>query len=188
MGIESLQARNTFGIEDLGLLDRSPLKSVDTIVDLCAQSLRTPLVALMIFDDKSASLMIRSIIGNSTAQSNLLNFPVAMSASGMVREESGLVSISDLGLRSDTLDAAERRKLGATGFLGAPVFGPAGEVVGVLTAMTVTEHHWTNHERNVIASYAFLMSDQVLMRAALLTVKLMAQERDSLNAVPRLPN
>ncbi|MBT8426251.1 MAG: hypothetical protein KJO67_14845, partial [Silicimonas sp.] len=34
LGIESLRPRQTFGLEELGLLETTPLKSIDTIVRL----------------------------------------------------------------------------------------------------------------------------------------------------------
>ena len=64
MGVESLHSRQTFGLEELGLLDTSPLKTLDTIVDLCAEAVHVPIVAFMIFDETSASLIVRSIVGD----------------------------------------------------------------------------------------------------------------------------
>ena len=177
MGVESLYSRQTFGLEELGLLDTSPLKTLDTIVDLCAEALHAPIVAFMIFDDTSASLIVRSIVGDHGLRAGTTGVPIEHAASGLVRTENGVVSISNLEARTDTINAFERRRIGATGLLAAPVHGPLGETIGALAAMTPTEHHWTKHERRLIGNYALLLTEQVMFRAALQTVKLMAKER-----------
>lgn len=177
MGIESLQPRKTFGMEELGLLDSSPLRSLNTIVGLCAEAVGAPVAALLVFDDRTGSLVLRSVVGATLTEPGPLNVSIIQSASSLAREEGRLISIGNLAARRDTRDAVERQKFGATGFLAAPVRGPAGDVVGVLAAMTPSERHWTGHDRELAASYAMLASEQIMLRAALHTVKLMAEER-----------
>lgn len=177
MGVESLHSRQTFGLEELGLLDTSPLKTLDTIVDLCAEAVHVPIVAFMIFDETSASLIVRSIVGDVSLRAGPAGVRIDRAACGLVRTEAGAVSMSDLRARVDTAHAFERTRIGATGLLAAPVHGPVGETIGALVAMTPNEHHWTTHEKRLIGNYALLLTEQVMFRAALQTVKLMAKER-----------
>lgn len=182
MGIESLQQRQTFGIEEMGLLETEPLKTADLIVSLCADALQASLVALLVFDDRTETLFLRSAGGDTDAVRGTLDAPASESACALVRNEAAVLSITDLSLRSDTRHAAERESFGATGFLAAPVYGPAGDIVAVLAAMTPNETYWTRHQRKLISDYAYLASEHVLLRAALHTIKLMGAERDALGA------
>lgn len=177
MGIESPHSRPTFGLEELGLLDTHPSKSFDVIVDLCGQAVGVPIVAFIVFDDATASLVIRSAIRDSNIRTGPLKGQIADSVSALVREDQGLVSIDDLSARDDTKNAIERRVMGATGFIGAPVRGPADEIVGVLAAMSPTATSWTEKNWQLVRGYAYLMSEQVMLKAALQTVRLMASER-----------
>ena len=188
LGIESLQRQKTFGIEELGLLDSDPVRSLDTIVALCAEAMRVPVVALFVFDDRAGALAVRSLVGETGIRPGSLNVPTFQTATSISRGKSGLFAVSNLASRKDTRDAAERQKFGATGYLGAPINGPAGDVVGVLAAMTMTEHQWTRRERRLITSYAYLAYEQIMLRAALNTVKLMAEEQQAVESVVSYTN
>jgi GAF domain-containing protein len=180
LGIEPLRKKETFGLEDLGLLDATPHKSHDTIVGLCAGALGVTdatIVAFIVFDDCASRLFIRALVGDTPLNSGEVHGRAEASVSSHIRDTSEPVAISNLALRPDTLQSTERQVLGAAAYLGAPVHGPMGETLGVLCAMRPTEHHWTRHQRKVLCDFAFLLSEQILLRAALETVKLMARER-----------
>ena len=187
MGIESLQKRQTFGIEELGLLDRTPLKTLDMIVALSAEALQVPIAALMVFDDQSGSIFLRSVVGETPVEPGVLSTKADDSASALVRDQASIISITNLAFRQDTYNSTERQKFGATGLLAAPVHGPIGDVIAVLAGMTPEESHWTRRQRKLISDYAFLACEQIMLRAALHTVKLMGQEREAWGALTRYP-
>ena len=155
---------------------------------LCAEAMRVPVVALFVFDDRAGALAVRSLVGETGIRPGSLNVPTFQTATSISRGKSGLFAVSNLASRKDTRDAAERQKFGATGYLGAPINGPAGDVVGVLAAMTMTEHQWTRRERRLITSYAYLAYEQIMLRAALNTVKLMAEEQQAVESVVSYTN
>lgn len=188
LGIESLQKRQTFGLEELGLLDTAPLKTLDLIASLTAEALGVPIVALMVFDDQRGSLFLRSIAGETTARPGTLAITAAQCASVLVRNEGSVISIASLGFRQDTRTAVERQIFGATGFLAAPILGPASDIVAVLAAMTPEENYWSRHQRKLISNFAYLACKQIMLRAALHTVKLMGQERDSFGPISNYRN
>ena len=176
MGVESPPSRGSFGLEELGLFDTTPLKPLDTIVDLCAEAIDAPVVAFLVFDDNAASMVIKSIIGGADVRPGPIGVQAERSACDLVRREACGIGISNLSARAETAQVFERRKLGAIGFLAAPVHGPDGAIIGVLAAMTPSEHHWTRHEKKRIENYAYLLSEQVMFRAALQTVKILSRE------------
>lgn len=188
MGIETSQTRQRFDLGDLGLLDTSPSRPLDTLVDLCADAIRAPISAFLVFDDLSASIVLRTIAGNVGTRAGPFNLTPDRSVTWLVREEASTVGISNLAQRADTRDALERRKFGAVAYLGAPVYGPTGDIVGVLAVMNPREHYWTHHERNLIANFAFLLSEHIMYRAALQTVKLMGRERSVVGRRPVFPH
>lgn len=179
MGVESFQQRKSFGLEELGLLDTTPLRSLDIITTLCAEALRTPIVALFVFDDAAGTLVTRSVTGMGRILPGSLNLPAARTATSLAREAADVLCIRNFALREDTREASERQAFGATGYLGAPVRGPGDDIVGILAAMTLGEHAWALHEKKLLKSFAYLAHEQILLRAALHTVKLMAEEREA---------
>lgn len=188
MGIESLRSRQTFGLEELGLLDTTPVKAIDTATRLFSNAIQAPTVAFFVFDDRSSSLVIRSVISNVDQRTGWLGGGNATSLCSMVRDEVCPISIDDTSTRSDVQYAIERKRYGAVGYLGAPVIGPHSEVVGVLAAMTSTPRPWTRLDHSIAQDHAFIMSEQVMLRAALETLKLMARERAMFSAISQSRN
>lgn len=177
MGMEPLKKPQKFGLEELGLLSDLPLESFDIVVDLCAEAVAAQTVAFTVFDVVAGSVVIRSIVGHASVRLGPVDMPANDTLAWLVREKSAPISFSNLDLRCDTHRSMERTRLDARAYLGAPVFGPDGKIVGVLAAMTRGEHYWTLRQKSVVGSFASLMSDQIMLRAALQTVKLIANER-----------
>lgn len=178
MGIESLHPRQTFGLEELGLFDGVPSKPIDTVVGLLSGIVDCAGVAFVVFDDRAAMLIVRAVSGMSRFRKGRFRQTSEWSALRQVREEAATVTLEDLVHEDSGYLSFERRAFGAVGFIGAPVFGPHGEIVGVLCAMTDTRRRWTKAERKCVTDHAYLLSEHVMLRAALETVKLIARERD----------
>lgn len=183
MGIESLRPRQTFGLEELGLLETTPLKSIDTIVRLFNATIQVSTVSFIVFDDRSASMVVRSVQSNVDRRTGWISRGNSTSLCSVVRDHVGPVSINDLSSREDLTGAIERRRYGAVSYLGAPVFGPHGEVAGVLAAMTSVVHCWSRRERELVSDHAFLLSEQIMLGAALQTLKLLSRERTAFSAI-----
>jgi GAF domain-containing protein len=98
------------------------------------------------------------------------------------------VLIDDLAERRDTEHSVERLRFAGVGFAGTPVFGPHSEVVGVLAAITLKPRHWLPQDSEILRNHAHLLSEHIMLRAALETIKLMARERSSISAVIRPRN
>ena len=183
MGMKSRTTHHRYGMDDLGLLDPSPVESIDLIVKLCREVVLATTVAFLVFDDDRAGLVIESIKGDNGLRTGEVGVSADQSASWLVRNEAQTVEIDDLAFRDETLDSVERRLLGARGFIGAPVRGPIDETVGVLAAMTSTPRRWNAHEKELLGNFARLLSEQILLRAAFQTIKAMAKERDALKTI-----
>lgn len=177
MGIESLHPRETFGLEELGLLDNTPFRPIDTTVRLCVEATGADIAAFIVFDDVSASKFLRSCAGPASIQQGYLQSrPEAPSASNMVREEMTTLAVEEFEKWPSLRCASERTEFGAAAYLGAPVFGPVGEVLGVVCAMQKEPRRWTAQDRRLMCDHAYILAEQVMLRAALATVKLMARE------------
>ena len=188
MGIESLRPRKTFGLEDLGLLDTTPLRPIDTIVRLFAGTIQVSTVSFIVFDDRSSSVVIRSVHSNVDQRTGQVSRGNSTSLIDLVRDEASPISIGNLSTRDELQYAVERKRYGAVGYLGAPVFGPTGEVAGVLSAMTSVPHRWTRQDQQLTQDHAFLLSEQIMLRAALQTVRLMSRERAIISGANRSQN
>ena len=183
MGMKSLTPQHRYGMGELGLLDPNPLESIDLIIKLCREAVLATTVAFFVFDDDRAGLVIKSIKGDNGLRTGEVAASAEQSASWLVRNEANTVEIDDLAFHDETLDSVERRLLGARSFIGTPVRGPVDETVGVLAAMTSTPQHWNTHEKELLGSFARLLSEQILLRAAFLTIKAMAKERDAMKTI-----
>ena len=177
MGIASLHKRDSFGLEELGLLEDTPFRPIDTIVDLCTGAVGAAKATFIVFDTATGSLFLRSSCGLPQIRSGPIGAASRLSASALVASELSPVSIESFSKHHELENAMERTRFGVDSYLGAPVFGPVGEVLGVLATMSDTKREWTKSERGLLSDFAYLLSEQVMLRAALTTVKLMAKER-----------
>ena len=173
---------------ELGLLDPNPMESIDLIIRLCRESVLATTVAFFVFDDDRAGLVIKSIKGDNDLRAGEVAASAVQSASWLVRNEANTVEIDDLAFHDETLDSIERRLLGARGFMGTPVRGPIDETVGVLAAMTSAPQRWNTREKEQLGSFARLLSEQILLRAAFQTIKAMAKERDAMKTIASYRN
>ena len=176
MGLEKEKSRRQYGPQDLGILDSPPSRGIRTVVELCAVSLKSPIAALFVFDDTASELFLNAAFGLEQMENKQQGLPLTGSVASFARGEIGGVRIDDLATPPfDT--SVEHLRFGARSYLGDVVRGPANEPIGVLSAMRHKPSTWTLQDNRLIGDLAYLLSQQIMLKASFATLKIMSSER-----------
>lgn len=176
MGVQKEKSRQSFGPQDLGILDRPSPRGLRALVELCAVSVQAPIAALFIFDETASELFLNNSVGLPLDAYGESGLPLTGSVAAHVRNESRVVRISDL--RKPPFDtSAEYLRFGTRAYIGGVVKGPADEPIGVLAAMHPTACDWTFHQAKLVGDMAYLLSQQIMLKASFETLRLMSAER-----------
>ncbi|MCV6595002.1 MAG: GAF domain-containing protein [Silicimonas sp.] len=176
MGLEKEKTRQTFGPQDLGILDTPPSRALRTVVELCAHALKSPVAALFIFDDAAGELFLNTAVGLETQTSGGIGLPLSGSLASHVRSENRVVRIDNL-LHPPFDTSVEHMRFGAQSFIGGVVCGPMDDPIGVLAAMHRGQHNWTLQEAKLVGDMAYLISQQIMLKASFATLKIISAER-----------
>jgi len=177
MGLQKFHDQQHYELADIGVLDGPPIKAFDHITALAAASLVARSVAFFVADESTQSLIVRSSSALPSISDRPLNLPLPQSLTRLVRAENRAVEIGGPSGEVPVENAVELGRFLMESFLGVPVLGPAGEPIGALAAMYPGQHAWTREQRERLELFAYLLHQQILLRAALETLRLMAQER-----------
>ena len=178
MGLEKESRKRQFGPQDLGILDGQPPKGIRKIVELCSVAVRSPCSGLFVFNDYAGELFLSTSEGIKYETSNLIGLPLTGSIASFVRSENRLTRINDL--REPPHDTSvEFLRFGIRAYLGAVVRGPLDEPIGILAAMHKSAHYWTFREAKIVEDMAYLLSQQVMLKASFETLRIISDERKS---------
>lgn len=166
------QTQASFTLQDLGLLMGPPVKSFDAVVSLASRVLNTPKVALMMVDVENGSVFLRASIGFDHAAFPMFGYPICGSIAGRICEINSSLQNGDVS-NSNLANAVEAEYLGAESFLGTPVHDPAGAPVGALIALHTKYRAWTNSQIEALETFAYLASQQIMLKASFETLRLM---------------
>ena len=176
MGLEKQTTRRQFHLQDLGVLEGPPPRAIRSLVELCSASVQAPASALFVFDDTASELFLNASTGLDRDARGPIGLPLTGSVASFVRSENRLTRIGNLHCAPfDT--SVECLRFGIQSYLGAIVQGPADEPIGVLAAMHMTPHDWTFREAKLVEDMAYLMSQQILLKASFATLRIMSAER-----------
>ncbi len=146
------------------------------VVELFRNTLNAKTAHLFIFDDERGELFIRASSHRHSSTVATKNMPFANSACAKTRHEARTVYVKDLSVSPfDT--SAEHRVLGGNSFVGSVVAGPDGQPVGVLAALDPEIRFWTLQDAARADEIAYLISQQIMLRAALETLRIISRER-----------
>ncbi|WP_156883566.1 GAF domain-containing protein [Salipiger mucosus] len=163
-----------FTLNDLGLFDRGPDAVFDNIVDLVHQTVLAPIALVSVIDDKNERQVFKASRGLCREHPEVCSTPLSLSLCNEVRLRSGPLVIPDLSRDPEFRDHPARHEMGVSAYLGAPLKGPADDMIGAVCAIDTTPRIWSERDRKCIEKLADLGSQQVLLRAALQTLKLIA--------------
>ncbi len=160
-------------MHDLGLFDGPPLKGAAIVTDIAAESLGATSAAFVAFNDMAGEAVLRSVSRRLTRG---VTWPLQDSVVALVRETNGVIAVSDLV--RDALHAGERVQLGMSAVLASPVLGPDEYPIGALVAFDAQPRVWTRAQHRKLDNLAYLVTQEITLRASFATLQLMAQEFD----------
>ena len=176
MGLEKQTSRRQFHLQDLGVLEGPPPRAIRSLVELCATAIGTPAAGLFVFDDTASELFLNASVGLNREASSLVGLPLTGSVASYARSENRVARIGELAVAPfDT--SVEYLRFGVRSYLGAIVRGPADEPIGVLAAMQMSPHEWTFRDAKLVEEMAYLMSQQIMLKASFATLRIMKAER-----------
>lgn len=169
------QTHASFTLQDLGLLVGPPIKGFDAVVSLASNVLRTPKVALLMIDVENGSIFLRASHGFDQSKFPLFGFPYHGSISSKICNENKTLQISNVS-SATFASTGEANFFGANACLGSPIHDPAGAPVGVLIALHEKTHEWTDTQIEELEAFAYLASQQIMLKASFETLRLMKRE------------
>ena len=134
------------------------------------------MTTLCVFDDAASALLVRTAHGLDIGPVASNGIPLTGSVAAFARANGRTTRICDLSeAPHDT--SVEHMRFGAHAFLGSVVHGPADEPIGVLGAMHPNPHVWTYREARLVEDMAYLLSQQIMLKASFATLRIMSEER-----------
>lgn len=177
MGIYDREAGDQFTLEDLGVLDSKPDPTFDAILHLTGGGLPHAQLAFLVADEARGSILVRCSASGWVARRGVPTLPLVGSLTDYVLHVNRTITDKDLGPCMASLP--EVRFYDAPRVIAAPVHGPAGEPIGALAAFAACPALADGTERAQITQGAYLLSQRIMLRAALETVKRMSGRQQS---------
>ena len=181
--IKSIEDRRRFGIHELGLLENSADRSFDIVLQYSARLLGVGKIAFMVFNDERDWLVSKASVGLGQIQKSAIGLAIAGSLASEIRFEGTSLVVEDIYERPHLSDCVEKRIVGIASYIGSPVHGPAGVIVGVLAAMSDTPRQWTRSDRKTMEDSAYLLSQRIMLKASFETLRLVSAERKRISQV-----
>lgn len=171
MGIDTVTKRHRFDLSDLGYLDESRIPELDMLCRQLGLSTGASIAVLAIADPETTALLFKGAYGISHVSLKAANVKTTRSLLGQVSKTAQLIEADS----QNETEADDMRAFRAKTFLGAPVHGPAGKPIGALAVLDHLPRKWSEGDHRSVREVAALASGQVMMRAALETLKLMSR-------------
>ena len=131
----------------------------------------------LVFDDVAGCARVRISSGRPKS---VRDVPLADSLSAWIRAENATLAVTSVS--AEAPNAPELDALQADGFLGAPVYGPDKDVIGVLAAVHSSPREWAGLHGTKLENLAHLITQEIMLRASFETLRLMSAERVRMNS------
>lgn len=182
IGIGSLDIQNysvtgRYDLDRLGLLDLPPLKAATIVTETAFDILHPTAAAFVVFDEGTGEAVLQAVSRRFKAGTR---YALHSSALSDIRENGETFSATDLA--NDAPGAPEYAMLRMGSVLAAPVLGPDQYPIGALTVFDHRARIWPQMDHARLENLAYLITQEVILRASFATLELMAVERSSLRA------
>lgn len=173
MGFEARGTQEKFDLSDLGLTTVGRDAAFDGICRLAARSMMASVAVLCIGDPTEGRLVIKGGFGLNHGLSRKGIFQLGTTLIETVLDKPKLMRVA--GIAPEDRTYAEMAALRAESVLAVPVHGPAGEPIGMLAVLDHEPRTWTDEDVRLVRESGRIVTRQVLLKAALETLKRMAQ-------------
>ncbi|MEM7718360.1 MAG: GAF domain-containing protein [Pseudomonadota bacterium] len=169
MGFAHTRVKRRYDLTELGLLEGPPLKASKIVTEAAWESLKSTSVVFFVFDDTCGEILVHA----AAHQIKLGNrYPIYTSALPELRED--LVTVNVPNLKISYADSIEAKVLKMAAMLAAPVLGPDMSPIGALVAFDRNARDWTEQERERLENFAYLVTQEIILRASFATIEIMS--------------
>jgi GAF domain-containing protein len=149
----------------LQLLDVNSQPDLSTVLQLAFGSIEAEHMFVGILDDQQDRLYFAGNYGRVEAARTRRASPLSMALATVVRETGSPLVIDDAPADARVADHPYVRHCGYQAYIGVPIVGPTGEVIGAVSAGALQPHRWTLGEMRAMRNAGLLVSNLVMMRA-----------------------
>jgi GAF domain-containing protein len=149
----------------LHLLDVNNQPDLSTVLQLAFGSVDAAHLFIGILDDQQDRLYFAGNYGRVDAARTRRASPLSHALATVVRETRAPLVIDDAPADARVADHPYVRQCGYQAYIGVPVLGPTGEVIGAVSAGALEPHRWTLAEMRAMRNAGLLVSNLIMMRA-----------------------
>lgn len=172
MNFERHNVTERYDLRRLGLYDLPPMKAASIVTETVFDCLHPTCASFIVFDDLSNEGIFQAVARRLKAGTR---FPLHRAAIAPIRDGAKTFQISDL--LNDAPQAIEHTEFGLGSFLAAPVAGPDGQPIGALAVFDTAARNWPKMDYQRIENLAYLITQEVILRASFATLELMSGDR-----------
>lgn len=177
LGVLSIASKTRFDLSDIGLLDASDERDFGIVLSNARDLTGARNAFFLVSDPDAIDFFVRATSGPEGPLKPGGRAVPNGSVSASVLSSGATLSISELRGNDKYNQGLEAKTLKAKNYVAAPVHGPIGDVIGVLGVADVPRDRFSDLAEKILADQAFLLSRIILLKASLLTLKLMSREK-----------
>lgn len=149
----------------LHLIDVNRQEDLSAVLQLAAGTIEADHLFVGILDDLRDRLYFAGNHGRIEAARTRRASPITQSLATVVRETGAPLVIDDATADSRVSHHPFVTHCGYAAYLGIPIPGPTGAIIGAVSAGAVAPHRWTLSEVRTMRNAGRLISQLILLRA-----------------------
>lgn len=154
--------------DTLSLIGGSNTKAFDAITRIASRLLKAPVSLISIVQDDLDRQYFVSAKGLQEPWRSQSCTPLSHSFCRHVRDQNRPLAVDDARTHPTFQNHPAIVDLNVTAYLGAPILGPDGTAWGALCVIDDTPRHWSDADTDVLCDVSQCVTDEILLRAALL--------------------
>lgn len=157
-----------------GLMNGLPEEAFDRIVRLATRLAGVPVGLFSVVDDLGQTFKAQH--GFSGRLADCRQTPLSHSFCQYVVTQNRPLAVSDARDNDLLRDNGAIPDLGVVAYLGVPIHGPRGEVLGSLCAIDSAPHDWSEQQLAVMTDLAAILESEIALRDAAMQRQLLLSE------------
>ena len=149
----------------LRLLDVNSQPDLSAVLQLASASVTASHLFVGILDDARDRLYFAGNHGQIAAARTRRESPMSQALATVVRETGAPLVIDDATNDARVSNHPYVQHCGYQAYIGLPILGPSGEVIGAVSAGSTEPHRWTLGEMRTLRNAGLLVSNLVMLRA-----------------------
>lgn len=149
----------------LRLLDVNSQPDLSAVLQLASASVASSHMFVGILDYARDRLYFAGNHGQVEAARTRRASPLNQALATVVRETGAPLVIDDATNDARVSDHPYVQHCGYQAYIGVPIVGPSGEVIGAVSAGSIEPHRWTLGEMRAMRNTGLLVSNLILLRA-----------------------